>query len=105
MQQADLAIDYQGLEYLGLATPSLIRWNLSTTALVQLALTRGEGLLVGDGALRTTTGPHTGRCPNDRFIVADPGVRDTIDWGKINRPFEARHARRLWIAGRLWTAG
>ena len=29
------AIDHHGLEYLGLATPRLVRWNLSPTALVQ----------------------------------------------------------------------
>jgi phosphoenolpyruvate carboxykinase (ATP) len=85
---------------LGLAAHRLIRWNLSTTALVQLALTRGEGMLVADGALRTATGLHTGRCPNDRFFVDEPGVRDTIDWGKVNRPIEAKHARRLWTKAR-----
>jgi phosphoenolpyruvate carboxykinase (ATP) len=104
VQQADLPIDYQGLGYLGLATPRLIRWNLSPSALVQLALTAGEGILVGDGALRTATGSHTGRCPNDRFIVDEPGVRDTVDWGKVNRPIEAKHARRLWAKARAHTA-
>jgi phosphoenolpyruvate carboxykinase (ATP) len=104
VQQADLAIDYQGLEYLGVATPRRIHWNLTPTALVQLALTRGEGMLVADGALRTTTGAHTGRCPNDRFIVAEPGVRDTVDWGKVNRAIEAKHARRLWTKARAHAA-
>ena len=78
MQQRDLGIDYHTLDYLGLGRHRLIRWNLSTTALVQLALTRGEGTLVGDGALRTTTLPHTGRCPKDRFIVDEPGVRGGV---------------------------
>jgi phosphoenolpyruvate carboxykinase (ATP) len=100
VQQADLAIDYHGLEYLGLAAPRRIHWNLTPTALVQLALARDEGVLVADGALRTATGAHTGRCPNDRFIVDGPGVRDTIDWGKVNRPIEAKHARRLWAKAR-----
>jgi phosphoenolpyruvate carboxykinase (ATP) len=104
VQQADLAIDYHGLGYLGLATPRLIRWNLRPSALVQLALTGGEGILVGDGALRTTTGSFTGRCPNDRFIVDEPGVRGTIDWGKVNRPIEGKHARRLWAKARAHTA-
>ena len=40
----------------------------------------------------TTTGPHTGRSPNDRFIVDERGVRGSIDWGKVNRPIEARNA-------------
>jgi phosphoenolpyruvate carboxykinase (ATP) len=104
VQQADLATDFHGLEYLGLGTPRRIHWNLGRTALVELALTRGEGTLVGEGALRTTTGAHTGRCPNDRFIVEEPGVRDTIDWGKVNRPIETNHARRLWAKARAHVA-
>jgi phosphoenolpyruvate carboxykinase (ATP) len=104
VQQRDLAVDYRGLEYLGIATRRRAHWNLSPTALVQLALTRDEGVLVADGALGTTTGPHTGRCPNDRFIVAEPGVRDTIDWGKVNRPIEAQYARRLWAKARAHAA-
>jgi phosphoenolpyruvate carboxykinase (ATP) len=104
VQQADVAIDYHGLEYLGLATPRRIYWNLTPTALIQLSLTRGEGMLVGKGALRTETGPHTGRCPNDRFIVDDASVRDTIDWGKVNRPIQAKQARRLWAKGRAHAA-
>ena len=104
MQQVDLAIDYHGLEYLGIATRRPIHWNLSPTALVQRALTGGEGVLVADGALSTATGPHTGRCPNDRFIVAEPGVHETIDWGKVNRPIEAQHARRLWAKARAHAA-
>ena len=104
MQQRDLVIDYQGLEYLGFATPRRTHWNLPSTTLVQLALSRGEGVRVADGALLTTTGPHTGRSPNDRFIVDEPGVRDSVDWGKVNRPIEARHARRLWTKARAHAA-
>ena len=104
MQQRDLVIDYQGLEYLGFATPRRTHWNLPSTTLVQLALSRGEGLRVADGALLTTTGPHTGRSPNDRFIVDEPGVRDSVDWGKVNRPIEASHARRLWTKARAHAA-
>ena len=51
MQQRDLVIDYQGLEYLGFATPRRTHWNLPSTTLVQLALARGEGTRVADGAL------------------------------------------------------
>jgi phosphoenolpyruvate carboxykinase (ATP) len=104
VQQPEVAIDYHGLDYLGLAAHRQIRWNLSPTALTQLALTRGEGMLVGDGALRTTTGPHTGRCPNDRFIVDERSVRGAIDWGKINRPIEAKYAARLWTKARAHAA-
>ena len=104
MQQPDLVIDYQGLEYLGFATPRRTHWNLPSTTLVQLALARGEGTRVADGALCTTTGPHTGRSPNDRFIVDERSVRGSIDWGKVNRPIEAKYALRLWTKARAHAA-
>ena len=104
MQQPDLVIDYQGLEYLGFATPRRTHWNLPSTTLVQLALARGEGTRVADGALCTTTGPHTGRSPNDRFIVDERSVRGSIDWGKVNRPIEAQNALRLWTKARAHAA-
>ena len=104
MQQLETTISHHGLEHLGLATPRLVRWNLPPTALVQAALVRGEATLVAEGALSATTGPHTGRSPNDRFIVDEPGVRDTIDWGKVNRPIDAAHAGRLWAKARAHVA-
>ena len=35
------------------------------------------------------TGEYTGRSPNDRFFVREPGSEGTIHWGKTNRPFDA----------------
>jgi phosphoenolpyruvate carboxykinase (ATP) len=104
VQQLESAIRCHGLEHLGLAAPRLIHWNLSPTALVQAALVRGEATLVAEGALAATTGRHTGRSPNDRFIVDEPGVRDIIDWGKVNQPIDAAHARRLWEKARAYCA-
>jgi phosphoenolpyruvate carboxykinase (ATP) len=104
VQLVKSATDPHGLEYLGLATPRVIRWNLSPTALVQSALKRDEGTLVAEGAFCATTGPHTGRSPNDRFIVDGPGVHETIDWGKVNRPIAAANAARLWAKARAHVA-
>jgi len=41
------------------------------------------------------TGHFTGRAPNDKFIVKEPGSADRIWWGEVNRPFEAVHFDRL----------
>jgi phosphoenolpyruvate carboxykinase (ATP) len=104
VQQLKSAVSRHGLEHLGLATPRLVRWNLPPTTLVQAALAAGEATLVAEGALCATTGPHTGRSPNDRFFVDEPGVRDAIDWGKVNRPIDPAHARRLWTKARAYVA-
>jgi len=60
--------------------------NLSTAALVELALANGEGTLADNGALVVMTGDRTGRSPNDKYLEDTPGIHDSICWGKANRP-------------------
>jgi phosphoenolpyruvate carboxykinase (ATP) len=33
------------------------------------------------------TAPHTGRSPNDKFLVREPASDADVDWGKVNQPF------------------
>jgi phosphoenolpyruvate carboxykinase (ATP) len=91
---------HQDLSSLGLETGRPVHRNLPSDVLVQLAVARGEAQLVADGALATTTGRHTGRCPDDRYIVDRPGARDEVDWGPVNRPMEVAAADRLWDKAR-----
>ncbi|MCD6039294.1 MAG: pckA [Gammaproteobacteria bacterium] len=60
--------------------------NLSTSELVNMALTREEGVLAANQALTVNTGSRTGRSPKDRFIVKDNLTENTIDWNTINQP-------------------
>ena len=76
------------IEELGLE-PSIIHRNLSSKALIKMAVARNEGVLTKTGALSVTTGQYTGRSPEDRFIVDDKLTHKTVDWGKINKPFPA----------------
>lgn len=80
------ATSSHGLDAQGFPTKALLRWNLGTAPLVELAIRRGEGLLSKDGAFVVETGAHTGRSANDKFIVRDAVTEPVIWWGKTNKP-------------------
>ena len=86
MQNTCNVISSFGVEKNGLSPSGTVYWNLSSADLVEKAVTRGEGNLSRDGALVCLTGQHTGRSPNDKFIVKDSETEASIDWGKINAP-------------------
>ena len=73
-----------------------IHENLSAEELIEHAIARGEGTMASNGGLLVTTGIRTGRSPADRFIVQEPSTQDSIDWGAVNRPFDADQFDALW---------
>ena len=75
----------RGLESEGLLTEHAL-WNLPTAALYEKAILHGEGVIAADGPLACRTGLHTGRSPNDKFVVREPSSDGHIAWGKVNRP-------------------
>ena len=70
--------------------------ELNTEELIQAAVDNGEGIIASNGAFSTVTGERTGRSPNDRFIVKEPGTSDLIEWGHINKPFKEDAFDNLW---------
>ncbi|MDE0880856.1 MAG: phosphoenolpyruvate carboxykinase (ATP), partial [Sphingomonas bacterium] len=84
-----------GLKSQGIDTQATIHWNLTTAPLVEAAVARGEGELAADGPLVVKTGRHTGRSAQDKFIVRDEETRDTVWWGKSNKPMEPDHFAAL----------
>ena len=91
MQQVGPSISSFGLENQGLRNAAVAHWNLGAPALYEEALRRGEGLLAEGGPLVVRTGHHTGRSPNDRFIVDEPQHRDDIWWSAVNQPISEAH--------------
>src|SRR6516225_10534658 len=80
----------------GLLTPGRIYARLSAAQLAEQAVLRGEGLFTERGALVAYTGERTGRSPQDRYLVADPGEAKQIWWGPVNRAMDAAAADRLF---------
>src|SRR6187549_1116686 len=77
-----------GLEALGIVRSGRVHWNLSPAALYEQALARGEASLAAEGPLVAKTGQHTGRSPNDKFVVKEPSSERHVHWGTVNRPVE-----------------
>jgi phosphoenolpyruvate carboxykinase (ATP) len=67
-----------GLERHGIHNVNLVYWNLHTSQLYEQAIRRREGRLAHLGPLVIRTGHHTGRSPNDKFIVREPASAEKI---------------------------
>jgi phosphoenolpyruvate carboxykinase (ATP) len=80
-----------GLDRHGLEPSGSVRWNLSPARLYEEAFAQGDGRLVHMGAISAVTAPHTGRSPNDRFVVRDEVSETAVDWGKVNAPVSPEH--------------
>jgi phosphoenolpyruvate carboxykinase (ATP) len=76
------------MKALGFADAARVHRNLSIPALYEHALRRAEGVLGLDGQLVVATGKHTGRSPNDKFFVREPGSEQHIDWGATNKAID-----------------
>src|SRR5256714_1553346 len=75
-----------------------VHWNLGPPELYEHAVRRAEGVITEGGAFCAVTAPHTGRSPNDKFIVREPAAADEIQWNRLNQPLEAAHFERLKAA-------
>jgi phosphoenolpyruvate carboxykinase (ATP) len=78
-----------GLESVGLEGLANVYWSLGIANLYEEAVRRHEGVIAVDGPLVCSTGQHTGRSPNDKFLVKEPSSEKNVGWGKVNRPIDA----------------
>ncbi|HEY7193383.1 MAG TPA: phosphoenolpyruvate carboxykinase (ATP) [Gemmatimonadales bacterium] len=80
---------------MGISTEQRVYRNLTPSQLYEHALRRREGVVVGSGPFCAVTSPHTGRSPNDKFLVDEPESTQRIWWGKVNQPITANKFDRL----------
>ena len=86
---------HPALEALGLMPQRAVHWNPGPPELYEHAVRRGEGVIAEGGAFCAVTTPHTGRSPNDKFIVHEPSSATDIRWGRVNQPLEVEPYERL----------
>ena len=84
-----------GLEAQGLRPSGQVHWNLVAPELMLAAARRGEGEFADMGPFVAVTSPHTGRSPNDKFVVKEPSTEGDVDWGKVNQPYSSEHFETL----------
>jgi phosphoenolpyruvate carboxykinase (ATP) len=83
-----------GLENHGFSDLGNVYWNLTTPALYEHSLRNREGQVAHLGPLVVRTGSHTGRSPNDKFIVRDAETENTVWWAN-NKTFSPEAFDRL----------
>ena len=87
----------QGLDLpeLGLESPPALYRNAAAAFLYERAIQREEGVVAEGGPLLVETGKHTGRSPNDKFTVREPGSEKDVAWGSVNKDISEEAFDRL----------
>jgi phosphoenolpyruvate carboxykinase (ATP) len=75
----------RGLEGHGLDPDGRVFWHPTTSMLYSHALVAGAARLAEGGPLVADTGRHTGRSPQDKFVVREPGCEERIWWSNVNQ--------------------
>ena len=78
----------------GINATGRIVWNPSTPVLYEHAIARGEARIAEGGPLAVDTGKHTGRSPQDKFVVREPASEGRI-WWDGNKEFPEDSFERL----------
>jgi len=94
-QAKDLKSDYR-LKNIGFLNLRKTYWNLPTESLYEEIVFRGEGSITCDGPILVTSGIHTARAANDKYVVREPQTEEDIWWGEYNRPFNSDKFEELF---------
>jgi len=93
------------LEAFGISGAAKVIYNPTTPELIEEAARRSEGTLAPGGAMIFNTGQHTGRSPNDKFIVREPSSEGNVWWGPVNREFPQERFNALLEKAKAFMAG
>ncbi|MEO1695082.1 MAG: phosphoenolpyruvate carboxykinase [Pseudomonadota bacterium] len=63
-----------------LSLPASVTRNANRVELIETSIARGESRLTNTGAVSVTTGEHTGRSAQDKFIVRDELTESRVWW-------------------------
>lgn len=94
--QADATKSDFGLDNIGLINLRKAYWNLTTEALYEEIIFRGEAQLSHLGPVIVNTGKHTARAANDKFIVRESTTEQNVWWGQYNRPYSTQKFDELY---------
>ena len=94
-----------GLADQDLAPAGSVHWNHVAPELIEAAIRRGEGRLADLGPFVAVTTPHTGRSPNDKFVVREPDTEGDVDWGTVNQPMSPAHFALLLADVKVYLNG
>ncbi|GBD86578.1 phosphoenolpyruvate carboxykinase [ATP] [bacterium BMS3Abin03] len=84
------------LEQLGIKNIREVFYNFGTPALYEQVIRRREGLLAHLGPIVVKTGYHTGRSPEDKFLVKESTSEKNIWWGNVNKSINEEKFNRLY---------
>jgi phosphoenolpyruvate carboxykinase (ATP) len=74
-----------GADSFGFRNLNSVSWNLQAPDLYEISLSKGESKLGADGQIVVTTGQHTGRSPQDKFVVREGATENQVWWDN-NKP-------------------
>jgi len=85
-----------GLEEYGIINVAEVKKNLTPAELYEEIIKNGEGKVADKGAMVCLTGKHTGRSPNDKFIVEEETTKTDVNWSKGNVPITEERFEALY---------
>jgi phosphoenolpyruvate carboxykinase (ATP) len=84
------------LSYLGIDQQDEALYNQEVATLIEAIIRDYEGILSQTGAVIVETGVHTGRSPNDKYLVDNQTSADAeIEWGSVNKSISPQQYEKI----------